>query len=84
MGNIYGKKTNLDQPQQKYGIETLAVHAGARPKPVTGARNTPIYQTTAYAFEDVDNAADPKSIDGLNLLSAKVSQFGNTTEAANY
>src|SRR5436305_9429751 len=37
-----------------YGFETLAVHAGATPDPTTGARATPIYQTTAYVFEDVD------------------------------
>ena len=42
---------------QTYGFETLAVHAGAAPDPVTGARSTPIYQTTSYVFEDVDHAA---------------------------
>src|SRR6185312_6312546 len=40
-----------------YGFETLAVHAGAAPDPTTGARSTPIYQTTAYVFDDVDHAA---------------------------
>ncbi|MBJ3762093.1 aminotransferase class I/II-fold pyridoxal phosphate-dependent enzyme [Maribius pontilimi] len=40
-----------------YGFDTLAVHAGARPDPTTGARNTPIYQTTAYVFRDADHAA---------------------------
>ncbi len=39
------------------GFETLAVHAGAAPDPATGARSTPIYQTTAYVFDDVDHAA---------------------------
>jgi O-acetylhomoserine (thiol)-lyase len=39
------------------GFETLAVHAGASPDPATGARSTPIYQTTAYVFDDVDHAA---------------------------
>ncbi len=39
------------------GFETLAVHAGASPDPVTGARMTPIYQTTSYVFDDVDHAA---------------------------
>jgi O-acetylhomoserine (thiol)-lyase len=33
------------------------VHAGAQPDPATGARATPIYQTTAYVFEDADHAA---------------------------
>ena len=40
------------------GIETLAVHAGTAPDPTTGARITPIYQTTAYVFEDADQAAN--------------------------
>ena len=41
----------------EYGFNTLAVHAGAQPDPATGARATPIYQTTAYVFEDADHAA---------------------------
>ena len=40
-----------------YGFETRAVHAGAAPDPTTGARSTPIYQTTAYVFDDADHAA---------------------------
>src|SRR5579862_1478476 len=40
-----------------FGFETRAIHAGATPDPATGARSTPIYQTTAYVFDDVDHAA---------------------------
>jgi O-acetylhomoserine (thiol)-lyase len=40
------------------GFDTLAIHAGAQPDPATGARATPIYQTTSYVFEDVKHAAD--------------------------
>ncbi|MGC9954865.1 MAG: O-acetylhomoserine aminocarboxypropyltransferase [Rhizomicrobium sp.] len=40
-----------------YGFDTLSVHAGAQPDPATGARATPIYQTTAFVFEDSDHAA---------------------------
>ncbi len=40
-----------------YAFDTLTVHAGAAPDPTTGARATPIYQTTAFAFNDVDHAA---------------------------
>ena len=40
-----------------YGFDTLQVHAGGRPDPATGARQTPIYQTTAYVFRDSDHAA---------------------------
>ena len=39
------------------GFSTLAIHAGAQPDPTTGARATPIYQTTSFVFEDVDHAA---------------------------
>ena len=39
------------------GFDTLAVHAGTAPDPATGARQVPIYQTTAYVFKDTDHAA---------------------------
>ncbi|WP_111732670.1 O-acetylhomoserine aminocarboxypropyltransferase/cysteine synthase family protein [Roseovarius amoyensis] len=45
-----------DQPH-KFGFDTLQIHAGARPDPATGARQTPIYQTTAYVFRDAEHAA---------------------------
>jgi O-acetylhomoserine (thiol)-lyase len=40
-----------------YGFDTLQIHAGARPDPATGARQVPIYQTTAFVFRDADHAA---------------------------
>jgi O-acetylhomoserine (thiol)-lyase len=40
------------------GFDTLALHAGTAPDPSTGARITPIYQTTAFVFDDVQHAAD--------------------------
>nr|BAL56490.1 O-acetylhomoserine (thiol)-lyase [uncultured Alphaproteobacteria bacterium] len=43
--------------QREFGFETLCVHAGAQPDPVTGARAVPIYQTTSYVFESADHAA---------------------------
>lgn len=43
-----------DAPQD---FQTLAIHAGAQPDPATGARQVPIYQTTAYVFRDADHAA---------------------------
>lgn len=42
---------------ENYGFDTLQIHAGARPDPATGARQTPIYQSTAYVFRDADHAA---------------------------
>jgi O-acetylhomoserine (thiol)-lyase len=44
-------------PARSLGFHTRAVHAGARPEPVTGARAIPIFQTTSYVFEDSDAAA---------------------------
>jgi O-acetylhomoserine (thiol)-lyase len=43
--------------EQDYGFETLALHAGYAPDATTGARAIPIYQTTSYAFENVEHAA---------------------------
>ncbi len=43
--------------ERKPGFNTLAIHAGAQPDPATGARVTPIYQTTSFVFDDVDHAA---------------------------
>ncbi len=45
------------QPEREFGFHTRAVHAGARPEPVTGARAVPIYQTSSYVFEDPESAA---------------------------
>jgi O-acetylhomoserine (thiol)-lyase len=42
---------------RSFGFETRAIHAGAAPDPATGARATPIYQTTSYVFDDADHAA---------------------------
>ncbi|HLJ21075.1 MAG TPA: PLP-dependent transferase, partial [Stellaceae bacterium] len=47
----------MAERKNRPGFETLAIHAGAAPDPTTGARVTPIYQNTAYVFDDVDHAA---------------------------
>ncbi len=41
----------------EFGFETRAVHAGQRPDPYTGASAVPIYQTSAFVFEDTESAA---------------------------
>src|SRR5271166_4234579 len=64
---------NLD-----YGFETRAIHAGAAPDPVTGARATPLYQTTSYVFEDVDHAA---SLFNLHNFGYIYSRLTNPTVA---
>ncbi len=38
--------------------ETILLHGGQEPDPVTGARAVPIYQTTAYQFRDTEHAAN--------------------------
>ena len=53
----HAKPRPLPAHNVTYGFETRAIHAGASPDPTTGARSTPIYQTTAYVFDDVDHAA---------------------------
>ena len=60
------------------GFSTLAIHAGAQPDPTTGARATPIYQTTSFVFEDVDHAA---SLFGLQTFGNIYSRIGNPTNA---
>ena len=44
--------------EKHFGFGTQAVHAGQRPDPMTGSRAVPIYQTSAYIFEDTDQAAN--------------------------
>src|ERR1700752_2607899 len=60
------------------GFATLAIHAGAQPDPPTGARATPIYQTTSFVFEDVDHAA---SLFGLQTFGNIYTRIGNPTNA---
>lgn len=62
----------------KPGFSTLAVHAGAQPDPTTGARVTPIYQTTAFVFENVDHAA---SLFGLQAFGNIYTRITNPTTA---
>ena len=51
---------------------TLAVHAGAKPDPTTGARVTPIYQTTAYVFNDVDHAASLFNLEAFGNIYTRI------------
>jgi O-acetylhomoserine (thiol)-lyase len=55
-----------------YGFETRAVHAGAVPDPTTGARSTPIYQTAAYVFDDVDHAASLFNLHNFGYIYARL------------
>jgi len=62
----------------EYGFSTLSVHAGAQPDPATGARATPIYQTTAFVFEDADHAA---ALFNLQVFGNIYSRIMNPTNA---
>jgi len=44
--------------EKKFGFKTRALHAGTSPDPQTGARALPIYQTTAFVFEDTEDAGN--------------------------
>jgi O-acetylhomoserine (thiol)-lyase len=58
------------------GFNTLSIHAGATPDPTTGARATPIYQTTSFVFDDVEHAA---SLFGLQTFGNIYTRIGNPT-----
>ena len=62
-----------------YGFDTLQIHAGANPDPATGARQIPIYQTTAYVFKDADHAA---RLFGLQEVGYIYSRLTNPTVSA--
>src|SRR5271167_4857423 len=62
----------------EYGFNTLSVHAGAQPDPATGARATPIYQTTSYVFENADHAA---ALFNLQIFGNIYSRIMNPTNA---
>ncbi|SMH57894.1 O-acetylhomoserine aminocarboxypropyltransferase [Azospirillum agricola] len=64
--------------RKSFGFETRAIHAGAAPDPATGARQTPIYQTTSFVFEDVDDAA---SLFNLQKVGFIYSRLTNPTVA---
>ncbi len=65
-------RTTTPAGNRTYGIETLAVHAGASPDPVTGARSTPIYQTTSYVFNDVDHAASLFNLHNFGYIYSRL------------
>jgi O-acetylhomoserine (thiol)-lyase len=71
-GNRDKKAGDGSKGPRQYGVETLAIHAGARPDPVTGARNTPIFQTTSYVFDDVDHAADLFNLQTFGFIYSRL------------
>lgn len=65
-------------PPRHPGFDTLSLHAGQRPDPVTGARATPIFQTAAYVFQDTDQAA---SLFNMERAGHVYSRISNPTNA---
>jgi O-acetylhomoserine (thiol)-lyase len=63
---------------RRFGIETLCLHAGQLPDPVTGSRAQPIYQTTSYVFDSADHAA---SLFNLQTFGNVYSRISNPTVA---
>ena len=53
-------------------FDTLAIHAGAQPDPATGARATPIYQTTSYVFDDADHAASLFALQSFGYIYTRI------------
>lgn len=68
----------MTQDQGAPKFATLAVHAGAAPDPSTGARATPIYQTTSYVFNDAEHAA---ALFGLEVFGNIYTRIMNPTQA---
>ncbi|ALI54641.1 O-acetylhomoserine aminocarboxypropyltransferase/cysteine synthase family protein [Celeribacter marinus] len=57
---------------KKLGFDTLQVHAGTAPDPATGARQVPIYQTTAYAFKDAEHAARLFNLEEVGYIYSRL------------
>ncbi|SFC16417.1 O-acetylhomoserine (thiol)-lyase [Halobiforma haloterrestris] len=54
------------------GFGTRSVHAGQGPDPATGARATPIHQTTSYVFEDADTAAARYALEDDGYIYSRI------------
>ena len=61
-----------------FGFATRAVHAAAVPDPVTGARATPIHQSTSFVFDSAEHAS---SLFNLQTFGNVYSRIGNPTVA---
>ncbi len=72
-----GPATN--RSDRSWGFRTRAIHAGARPEPITGARAVPIYQTTSFVFEDTADAANLFALQKFGNVYTRIS---NPTVAA--
>jgi O-acetylhomoserine (thiol)-lyase len=76
MATDTGPTTSSDR---EWGFRTRAIHAGAHPEPVTGARAVPIFQTTSFVFENTADAADLFALQKFGNIYTRIS---NPTVAA--
>ncbi|MEN8832666.1 PLP-dependent transferase, partial [Pacificibacter sp.] len=58
--------------ERQHGFDTLQIHAGTEPDPATGARQVPIYQTTAYAFRDAEHAAKLFNLEEVGYIYSRL------------
>ena len=59
---------------QKYiGFDTLSLHGGQKPDPATGARATPIYQTTSFVFEEISHGASMFNLGRAGYVYCRIS-----------
>ncbi len=63
---------NMPAPKPP-AFETLSLHAGQHPDPVTGARAVPIYQTTSYVFQDSEHAAALFNLERAGHIYTRIS-----------
>lgn len=66
-------------PDRRFGLNTLALHAGQRPDAANGSRAMPIHQTTSYVFDDGDHAA---ALFALQRFGNIYTRIMNPTSAA--
>ena len=59
------------------GFDTLSLHAGQQPDPTTGARATPIFQTTSFVFRDTDHAAALFNMERAGHVYSRISNPTN-------
>jgi len=62
---------------RSFAFDTLALHAGQQPDPHTGARATPIYQTTSFVFRDADHAAALFNMERAGHVYSRISNPTN-------
>ena len=60
-------------PPKPPAFETLSLHAGQHPDPITGARAVPIYQTTSYVFQDSEHAAALFNLERAGHIYTRIS-----------